>query len=204
MDLEANLIAYYEAESAAGTRGAVSDFRRELYERFRTVLRREQRSRLLDVGAGPGTDTANWREDGFPAIGVDLAFGHAARMRERDVPAAVASLHHLPFASASFDSLWTMSTFVHVPDASLDTALAELVRVVAPGAPLGIGTWGGLDFEGVPEFGEHRPYRFFALRSHDRWRRALETHGEVEELLTYERNVGHDWQYQFAILRAPR
>ena len=78
-----------------------------------------------------------------------------------------------------------MSTFVHVPHERFDEAITEMLRVVEPGAPLGIGTWGGLDFEGVPEFGELRPYRFFSLASHDRWREMLARHAEVELFETY-------------------
>ncbi len=61
-----------------------------------------------------------------------------------------------------------------------------MLRVVGPGAPLGIGTWGGSDFEGVPEFGELRPYRFFSLASHSRWHEMLARHADVELFETYE------------------
>lgn len=203
MGIDADLVAFYDAEAATGVRGNVAGDRAHLYDRFRGLLHYERRSRLVDVGAGPGTDAKHWLRDGLDVVGVDLAAGNVAAMRDQGIPAVAASLYHLPFPSAAFESLWTMSTFVHVPDDRIDEAIAELVRAVAPDAPLGIGTWGGHDFEGVPEFGEIRPYRFFALRSHERWQRLLETHGAVEEFLTFESTGSHGWEYQFAVLRAP-
>lgn len=200
--LDVELTAYYDAEARAGLRVEQGEERRELRRRFADLLVAERRHRLVDVGAGPGLDTALWHADGFDVVGLDLVEAHGVLMRGRGLDAALGSLYELPFASGSFDALWTMSTFVHVPDTRGDAAIEEMLRVVRPGAPLGIGTWGGFDFEGRTEFGEIRPYRFFSLASHDRWRATLARHGAVELFETYRR-PGHDWEYQFAILRAP-
>jgi hypothetical protein len=95
-----------------------------------------------------------------------------------------------------------MSTFVHVPHARFDQAITEMLRVVQPGGPLGIGTWGGLDFEGVLET-DLRPYRFFSLATHDHWRAMLARHAEVQLFHTHETDDHLGWEYQFAVLRAP-
>lgn len=200
--LDADLTAYYGAEARAGLRVDHGEHRRALRQRFADLLTAERRHRIVDVGAGPGLDTVLWRADGFDVIGLDLVEAHGVLMRSRGLDAAVGSLYELPFASGSFDALWTMSTFVHVPHDRGDAAIEELLRVVRPGAPLGIGTWGGLDFEGRSEFGEIQPYRFFSLASHDRWRATLERHGTVEAFET-STHPNHDWEYQFAIVRAP-
>lgn len=136
-------------------------------------------------------------------VGVDLAFGNVEAMRDRGLVGVAASLYHLPFCTDAFDAVWTMSTFVHVPDEQLADAFRELKRVGRPGAPLGIGTWGGWDYEGVPEFGDLLPYRFFALRSHERWYETLAEHGRVDKFVTVESTSSEGWEYQFAIVRAP-
>ena len=164
MALDADLIAYYDAEARGEHRSAHGDLRLELRRRFAELLRNGEVRTLIDVGAGPGLDTALWAADGFTTVGVDLAHANVERMRDVGLAGVTGSLYVLPFRSETFDALWTMSTFVHVPHERFDEAITELLRVVAPGAPLGIGTWGGLDFEGVPEFGELRPYRFFSTR----------------------------------------
>lgn len=202
MALDAELTAYYEAEARGRHRVDLGELRTSLREEFASTLRSEGRSRLVDVGAGPGLDAAQWRSDGFDVVGLDLAHANVELMRDGGLVGVTGSLHRLPFRSGSFDALWTMSTLVHVPDRHVDAALAELVRVVAPGAPVGIGTWGGRDFEGAPEVGEIRPYRFFSLRSHDRWRNVLAGHGTVETFRSFDPHAVSGWEYQFAVIRA--
>ncbi len=158
---------------------------------------------MVDVGAGPGLDVAGWQQDGFDVVGVDLALANVEVMHRRGLSAVAGSLYQLPFRDSTFDALWSMSTFVHVPHDRFDEAIAELVRVVQPGGLLGIGTWGGLDYEGTPTFGDLRPYRFFSLASHPRWRAMLGQHGDVELFETHQPGDDHGWEYQFAVLRAP-
>ena len=203
MGLDDDLIAYYDAEARGRHRVGHGDLRQSLRDRFAEMLRCDRRVRLLDVGSGPGLDTEAWHRDGFEVVGLDLAQGNVALLQEQRLVGVAGSLYNLPFRTDSFDALWTMSTFVHVPDERFDEAITEMVRVVSPGALLAIGTWGGLDFEGVREFGDLRPYRFFSLRSHDRWRQLLAEHGELVILDTFESSGSHGWEYQFAVVRAP-
>jgi SAM-dependent methyltransferase len=200
--LDRDLIAYYDAEARGGHRTLHGELRHTLREQFAAELRTAGFTRLVDVGAGPGLDTELWRDGGFDVVGLDLAHENARRMRERDLLAVTGSLYTLPFRTHSFDALWTMSTFVHVPHARFDEAIAEMIRVVRPSGLLGIGTWGGRDFEGVPEFGDIRPYRFFSLASHDRWRDMLARQATVTSFHTYVPPDSAAWHYQFAVLRA--
>lgn len=203
MGVEADLISYYEAEARGRHRVGHGDLRHTLRQRFAEVVREEGRGSLVDVGSGPGLDTEAWHRDGFQAVGVDLAHANVELLCEQGLVGVTGSLYCLPFRTASFDALWTMSTFVHVPDDRFDEAINSLMRVVRPGAPLGVGTWGGMDFEGVREFGELRPYRFFSLRSHDRWRRMLDECAGLETFETFESSGSHGWEYQFAVIRTP-
>ena len=201
MGLDADLAAYYDAEARAGVRGELDTMRLGIRHGFVDLMRREHRRRLVDVGSGPGRDTLAFQQDGFDTIGVDLAPANLVLMRERGAVGSAGSLYALPFADAIFDALWTMSTFVHVPHDRFDEAMNEFVRVVSPGAPLAIGTWGGRDFEGAPEFGELRPHRFFSLASHGRWRSMLERHGQLEVFETFPATDPSGWEYQYAVLR---
>jgi SAM-dependent methyltransferase len=203
VDLDADLKAYYDAEARGGHRRPHGERRHRLRRGFAALLLGERRRRLVDVGAGPGLDTSAWQTDGFDVVGVDLAHANVAIMRERQLSGVTGSLYHLPFRDGAFDALWTMSTFVHVPHERFDDAMCELLRVVSAGAPLGIGTWGGVDFEGVPEFGELRPHRFFSLASHERWQAMLAGHGELERFETFGSTGDDGWEYQFGVVRAP-
>jgi SAM-dependent methyltransferase len=203
VDRDDDLIAYYDAEARGGHRTSVGEYRTELLDHFARLLADEDRRRLVDVGAGPGLDALAWRRRRFAVVGLDLGRANCGRMRDAGVTSVAGSLYAMPFRDGSFDALWTMSTFVHVPHERFDAAIGEMLRLVRPGAPLGIGTWGGHDYEGVPEVGHLRPYRFFSLAAHDRWRAMLARHGVVERFEVHDPHTGAGWQYQFAVLRAP-
>ncbi len=202
MALDADLTAFYEAEARAGLRGELDPMRVGIRDGFIELLDRECHRRLVDVGAGPGRDTAVFRDRGFDVVGVDLAPANVVLMRAQGLDGVAGSLYALPFPDGSFDALWTMSTFVHVPHDRFDDAITELLRVVTPGGPLAIGTWGGREYEGISEFGELRPYRFFSLAAHDRWRSMLERRGDLEHFETFPPNQLGGWEYQYAVLRA--
>ena len=198
---DADLIAYYNEEARARLRFAHGEMRHSLRRRFVDLLQREGRHRLVDVGAGPGLDTIELVSAGFDVVGVDLAIGNGLAMQARGLRAVTASLYALQFPTATFEGLWTMSTFVHVPHDRFDDAMSEMTRLVVPGGLLGIGTWGGRDFEGIIEHGELRPYRFFSHASHDRWRSMLARHGAVEVFDTFAPDAREGWEYQFAVIR---
>ena len=202
VSFDAELTAYYEAEVRGRRRTSQVDLRVQLRQRCADTLRQEGRRRVVDVGAGPGLDLAGLHAEGFEALGVDLTPANVAVMHQRGLSALAASLYQLPFRAGAFQALWSMSTFVHVPHARFDEALTEMMRIVEPGGLLGIGTWGGLDFEGIVESGDLRPYRFFSLASHDRWRATLARHGELELFETYATDDELGWDYQFAVLHA--
>lgn len=122
----------------------------------------------------------------------------------RKLDARVASVLELPFEDRTFEAGWTMSTLLHIADEDLDDALAEIVRVLRPGAPLGIGLWGD-------EVGGERvwqddsgfgPGRFFSIRTDDAMQEALARHGAVEQWLSW-RDGDSPMHYQWAVLRTP-
>lgn len=200
-DLDASLVAYYDAEAAAGARVEQGELRTTLRGEFARLLSAEGRRTVLDVGAGPGLDVAGFTAAGLVAFGLDLAPGNVVVMRDRGVAGVVGSIYDLPMADGALDAVWTMSTLVHVPDTRLSDAVAELLRVVRPGGPVAIGSWGGRDWEGSADFTRFDPPRFFSLRAHDRWHAFLASVAQVEHVASYTTEQP-GWEYQFAVLRA--
>lgn len=92
---------------------------------------------VLDAGCGEGVDLANQgRRPGVKIIGVELSAGGcwASAQRTRDVAAAQvvqADLSRLPFASNSFDFVYSYGVLHHMVSPS--SGLQELVRAAKPG-----------------------------------------------------------------------
>ena len=198
--LESDLATYYDQDAAARAARTIDPRRVEWRTGFADLLAAEGRDTLLEVGVGPGHDARAMRAAGFEVTGVDLSPEHVRLARENGIEAYVASVLDLPFADDSFAAGWTMSTLLHVPDADIDAALAEIARVLQPGAPLAIGVWGGRDWEGLRDQDDIVPRRFFSLRSDDRLREILGRHGTVERFDTWAGN-GASWTYQAVVLR---
>jgi ubiquinone/menaquinone biosynthesis C-methylase UbiE len=93
--------------------------------------------RVLEIGVGIGADYEQWLKAGAIATGVDLSAAsleHARRRCERaglvpDLHAADAE--NLPFASNSFDVVYTYGVIHHSPNTS--KCLNEAWRVLKPG-----------------------------------------------------------------------
>ncbi|MFC4946944.1 class I SAM-dependent methyltransferase [Pseudonocardia sp. GCM10023141] len=199
---ESDLVTYYDNEVRARLERDLPVERVARRTDYLDLLEREERRSVLEVGSGPGRDAAAFVTAGLTYTGVDLAPGSVAVCRSLGFDVHVASVLELPFASAAFDAGWTMSTLLHVADDDLDTALAEIARVLRPGSPLAIGLWG--DRQGSesrwgerPEFG---PPRFFSIRTDDGLRDALQRHGTLEQWATWP-GADDRLHYQWAVLR---
>jgi SAM-dependent methyltransferase len=202
--LARDLQSFYDAEATQRAGRDLGPFRTGLRDEFVALVRAEQRRNVLEVGCGPGRDAAALTSAGLTTVACDLSFAPLQLAVTRGVTAVQASMLTLPFATGRFAAAWTMSTFVHVPDAVVATAIGELVRVVEPGGLIGIGTWGGVDAEAVSDRDSIQPARLFCRRSHARWRLLLSEHGDVERFDAFdlgEQPAG--WDYQFAIVRTP-
>ena len=132
---EQDLITYYSNEVEARTDRALPEPRVARRTAFLERLRDEGRRSVIELGCGPGRDGEAIAGAGFAYTGVDLSPASVEACRSLGLDAQVASVLELPFDDRTFDAGWTMSTLLHVADEDLDDALAEIVRVLRPGAP---------------------------------------------------------------------
>ena len=89
---------------------------------------------VADLGAGPAHVARHLRAMGMPTIAVDLAPAMAAVAQHRNhVPSAAGSLTSLPLADGSVAAAVVFYAVIHLDEAGLATAAAELARVLRPG-----------------------------------------------------------------------
>jgi SAM-dependent methyltransferase len=200
-NLEASLAAYYDQEAGIRERRPMEPERESRLRDYINLLNEGGRRRVLEIGVGPGREASLLQQHGLSVTGVDLSPEHVKRCRQRGIQARRASVHSLPYEGHAFDAGWTMSTLLHVPNSSFDTALREIRRVLVPGAPLAIGLWGGHDREALNESDAIEPKRFFSSRSNETLRRMLAPHGTIERFDTWPDAKGTDHIYQWCLLR---
>lgn len=147
--------------------------------RFLQRLRKERKSRLLELGAGTGQDSIFFQENGLAVVATDLSPRMVERCRRKGLEAYVMDLKGLSFPPESFDAAYAMNCLLHVPNAEMDAVLEAIREPLAPEALLYIGVYAGADVEGVLAEDWHEPKRFFSFRSNETLLRMVEPYFEI-------------------------
>jgi ubiquinone/menaquinone biosynthesis C-methylase UbiE len=86
---------------------------------------------VLDLGAGPGCDSAELRRLGLRPVSLDLSLGMLrAGLREFPGPRVQADARRLPFRDGSLAGVWANASLLHLSPEEAATALREVRRVL--------------------------------------------------------------------------
>jgi SAM-dependent methyltransferase len=200
------MAATYDAVAGHRDEMGEADWRWPIAERFLVAMRAEERTTLLEIGAGVGY-TSRWFADrGIAVVATDLSPVQVELCRAKGLNAHVRDMYDLDFARASFHALWAMNCIHHVPDADLSDVLRKMASVLVPGGLCYLGVWGGEDREGLPEDDFYDPPRFFSFRSDERLLRVVGDVFTVESFDAFlpEGEPGNDGLHmQSLVVRAP-
>lgn len=119
---------------------------------------------VLDVGCGPGFDTAVLRQQALRAFGLDLSQGMLQAGREMlgpRLPVAQADMRRLPVGAASVDGIWALASLLHLPETAVGAALDDFRRVLRPRGTLYLSVKHGRGSRWVPSAYGHDRRRFF-------------------------------------------
>jgi ubiquinone/menaquinone biosynthesis C-methylase UbiE len=147
MDTYSHIASHYAHAHSVSTRSA---FWREHLQRFADAVRSSYIYKsnpslpVLDVGCGPGRDSLLLAQMGFNVIAADLseAMLYEAHKHCQDQPSAeritfrCMDMRTLNLPDGSCAGLWISASFLHIPKRENLAVLKELVRVLAPTAPL--------------------------------------------------------------------
>jgi SAM-dependent methyltransferase len=126
--------------------------------------------RLLEIGAGPGHDSAFFAGHGLQVVATDLSPAMVGFCRQKGLDAHVMDFLHLDFPAGSFDAVYALNCLLHVPNADLPEVLAAIRAVLRPGGWLYLGVYGGNGEEGPASDDRHEPARFFSWRTDEQIR----------------------------------
>lgn len=122
-------------------------------------------SRLLEIGAGPGHDSAFFAGHGLQVVATDLSPAMVGFCRQKGLDARVMDFLHLDFPAGSFDAVYALNCLLHVPNADLPEVLAAVHTVLRPCGWLFLGVYGGDGHEGPASDDGYDPPRFFSWRT---------------------------------------
>jgi SAM-dependent methyltransferase len=114
---------------------------------------------VLDLGSGPGMDSAELRRRGLRAIGLDFSIGMLrAGAAEFPGPRIQGDARRLPVAGGSLAAVWANASLLHFTPHDFHVALTNIARVLKLGGLLYISVKQGVGDEwessryGAPRF----------------------------------------------------
>lgn len=141
----ARTIESYEAvaedyQSRHGDRADVAPVVEGFRERVADATAADDRQspRILDVGCGPGWESATLADAGFEVLGIDISPAFLADASDRAPTACFlrGDMRSLPVDGAAVDGVFALASLLHVPDEHVDGTLAEFRRVLEHGGVL--------------------------------------------------------------------
>jgi SAM-dependent methyltransferase len=156
--------------------------------------------RLLEIGAGPGHDSAFFAGHGLQVVATDLSPAMVAFCRRKGLEAHVMDFLHLDFPPGSFDAVYALNCLLHVPNADLPGVLAVIRALLRPGGWLYLGVYGGNGGEGTSGDDLHEPARFFSWRTDEQIRGFAAAQFSVFDFHVIEPGRAH---FQSLTLRRP-
>lgn len=107
-------------------------------ERKKFVELLPKKALVLDIGCGPGMDSAYFHKKGFNVVGIDVSeemISFAAK-KTLQVDFKVMDMRSLDFKDNSMDGIWISYSFLHILEADAKATVAEFRRVLKNGCPI--------------------------------------------------------------------
>lgn len=160
----------YDLSAAERDKASRGDWRVRERNDFLELLMKEKKSRLLEIGAGPGKDSKFFQDNGLQVIATDLSPRMVELCREKGLEAHVMDFKNLDFAAEQFGAIYAFNSLLHVPKQDLPQVLTVIRELLKPSGLFFMAVYGGQDSEGIYEEDLQRPKRFFSFFTDEKMR----------------------------------
>lgn len=190
----------YDRKARERDKGKISAWKVEERAYFLSLLQKEGKQKLLEIGAGTGWHGKFFQENGLTVVCTDLSPENVRLCRVKGLTAYAMDFIKLDFPRGSFDAVFALNCLLHVPRQDLPQVLRVIRGVLKPKGLFYLGQYGGKEYEGVWPEDEYEPKRFFCFHTDEQIQRATT---ELFELLRFKRIAleGEDFHFQSLILR---
>lgn len=168
---------------------------------FLEQLQGEDKTRLLEIGAGTGIDGRFFQDNGLTVACADLSPEMVRLCRAKGLDAHVMDFLNLDFPEQHFDAVYALNCLLHVPKPDLPRVLQSIRRVLKPGGLFFMAVYGGFEHEGVWDEDYHQPQRFFAFYTDERIQEIVAQIFKLEQFTAVDNNNEVGLHSQILILR---
>jgi cyclopropane fatty-acyl-phospholipid synthase-like methyltransferase len=162
-ELRDNLRKTYDKYAQERESYAISDSKIEIRSNFLSLLQKENKKTLLEIGAGPGRDSKFFQDQGLDVVCIDLSPAMVELCKQKGLTAYVMDMADIQFPAGSFDAVYSMNSLLHLTKSEFPLVLRAVDRLLKREGAIFIGIYGGLDHEGVWEHDLYEPKRFFSF-----------------------------------------
>jgi SAM-dependent methyltransferase len=131
--IKANLIKAYDQQAEQRNKSNIEDWKATERAQFLSLLQKEAKRTLLEIGAGHGRDSLFFKGQGFQVTSIDISPNMVKLCREKGITAFVMDARDLSFEKCSFDTVFAMNSFLHLSKIELPTALENVHAIFQPG-----------------------------------------------------------------------
>jgi len=198
--LKANLINAYNLRAEQRNKSDIDEWKAVERGHFLSLLQEEKKKTLLEIGGGHGRDSLFFQDQGLQVTCVDLTPKMVELCQQKGLNALVMDMVHLDFEHNSFDAVYALNSFLHLPKDEFPVALENVRNVLCSTGLFYLGLYGGIDFAGPWEKDSYTPKRFFSFHSDENLKRIL---AEAFEILYFKRIEfgGDQLSFQSVFLR---
>ena len=165
---------------------------------FLLALQKENKGKLLEIGAGTGRDGKYFQDQGFDVVCIDLSPAMIELCRQKGLTAYVMDMGNLDFPENSFDAVYSMNSLLHLTKKEFSQILHRINAVIKAGGMVYIGVYGGYDHEGIWDNDSYIPKRFFSFFSDENLEAEV---SKVFDILIFNRvSLGEDDPIHFQSL----
>jgi ubiquinone/menaquinone biosynthesis C-methylase UbiE len=134
------------------------------YERdiFLKHLQKENRTSLLEIGAGTGKDSLFFQQKGLKVTAIDFSEEMVRLCKEKGLSDVhCIDVREMDFPSNYFDAIYTLNCLFHIPKIEMISVLRQIRRIMRPDGLLYFGVIGGQNSEKIWKKDTFEPQRFF-------------------------------------------
>lgn len=198
-----NLRAAYNQSAVRRDQSPKSAWKLASRQAFLEQLQQESKTRLLEIGAGPGVDGRFFQDHNLTVTCTDLSPEMVRICRAKGLEAHVMDFLNLDFPDAHFDAVYALNCLLHVPKPDLPRILQAIRRVLKPGGLMYVAVYGGFELEEVWQDDDHEPKRFFAFYTDEQIQTVVGHFFDVEQFTAVDNNTDNGLHSQILILRRP-
>lgn len=198
--IKANLIKTYDIHAEQRNKIEIGEWKSLERGHFLSLVQEENKRAVLEIGGGHGRDSLFFKEQGLQVTCIDISSKMIELCLQKGLDAHVMDMTRLDFEPDSFDAIYALNSFLHLPKDKFPVALDNVRKVLRPTGLFYLGTYGGIEFEGTTEKDPYRPKRFFSFHTDESLKIIL---AETFEILYFKRiDFGDDQlSFQSTILR---